>query len=208
MTNECTDEQFIKDVANHQMFVELNQGIYRHLIFRQPEHSFVHRFEIITTPHLLTITGDMGTWSFSRIEDMFGFFRNSKELAINKSYWTEKLQNGVFGSSKLAKQYDGDKYKARIFDTLENYDLTENQIKQLKEALDDLDWDDPAVGRDLYDFQIDLDPDQGHRYHTFQLQDIWEISDDTYIYQYVWCLYAIVWGIQQYDKALAEAIKK
>jgi hypothetical protein len=38
---------------------------------------------------------------------------------------------------------------------------------------------------------------------TFEFQDTWEISGKIYVPRYVWCLYAIVWGIRQYRGAKA-----
>ena len=63
-------DQLLRDVAKHKMTVRLDNGLYRHLLFRQPDTSNLW-FEIVTWPHCLTIHGDMGTWSFSRVEDMF-----------------------------------------------------------------------------------------------------------------------------------------
>lgn len=48
----------------------------------------------------LCYTGDMGTYVFQRLTDMFEFFRTDREykkrnggkLAVNLSYWGEKLQ--------------------------------------------------------------------------------------------------------------------
>lgn len=100
---ELTAEQFLKDVANHQMESRMENGIYRHLVFRQSgEHSWNMWFGIVTWPGWLTIYGDMGTWTFSRVEDMFCFFRDEK-LRINASYWAEKLQHGTHGGRDGAR---------------------------------------------------------------------------------------------------------
>jgi|SRR5665213_1794470 len=82
-------EQFLADVANHELTIKQDNGLYRHLYFRQLGNSNMW-FEIVTWPGALTINGDMGSWSFSRVDDMFRFFR-SKELRINSSYWAEKI---------------------------------------------------------------------------------------------------------------------
>jgi len=89
---KCTKERFDKDVVNHEMDVRLNNGLYRHIIFQKKQNSFDMRFEIITVPNLLTITGDMGTWSFSRLPDMFNFFRSS-DGTINEHYWSSVRSN-------------------------------------------------------------------------------------------------------------------
>ena len=85
-------ERFAKDVADHQMTVLMDIGVYRHLMFKKPDRS-EHWFEIVTTPGMLVIRGDMETWVFSRIPDMFNFFRG-KDGEINADYWQEKLLAG------------------------------------------------------------------------------------------------------------------
>ena len=35
------------------------------------------------------------------------------------------------------------------------------------------------------------------------MYDTWEISGDAFVYHYLWCLYAIVWAIQQYGSVKA-----
>ena len=70
-------EGFLKDVKNHGMEVRRDDGLYRHLIFRAPKDSWHQWFEVVTWPGSLAINGDMGSWCFSRIEDMFEFFRGS-----------------------------------------------------------------------------------------------------------------------------------
>jgi hypothetical protein len=193
---EPTQAQFLKDVANHEMFIKLDQGVYRHIVFQQPKNSFVYRFEIVTTPWRLMITGDMGTWVFARLDDMFEFFRTDGGK-INKSYWAEKLQNGTHGCSDAAKVYDGDTYKTRVLWSLDNYDLSTAKKRAIRRELQQWDFDDEHwIISQLRDFSLD----------GFQFQDIWEIDMKTYSYHFVWCCYAIAWAIQRYDAAKAEAV--
>jgi hypothetical protein len=192
---EPTQAQFLKDVANHEMFIKLDQGVYRHIVFQQPKNSFVYRFEIVTTPWRLMITGDMGTWVFARLDDMFEFFRTDGGK-INKSYWAEKLQNGTHGCSDAAKVYDGDTYKTRVLWSLDNYDLSTAKKRAIRRELQQWDFDDEHwIISQLRDFSFD----------GFQFQDIWEIDMKTYSYHFVWCCYAIAWAIQRYDAVKAEA---
>ena len=119
---EPTPEQFIKDVANHQMTVARNDGIYRHLKFRSTARGWNQWFDLITWPGVLTIHGDMGTWTFSRVEDMFTFFRSrDSELRINADYWAEKLQGGTNGGRDRAKVWDEDVWRKHLFDQLTDY---------------------------------------------------------------------------------------
>lgn len=183
---EPTHETFLKDVANHEMDVKLDQGVYRHIVFSQPMHRFLYRFELITTPGLLVIHGDMETWAFSRVDDMFTFFRG--ELGkINCSYWAEKLQAGRTN----AKRFDGEYFKDCLIDSLDGYDLEGEKRAKVIEELNEIEWcDDESWTRR----QVD-----GIEADGFKFQDTYEISGKRYTYHFVWCLYAIVWGIAQYD---------
>lgn len=177
---------FERDIVAHQMTVKLDQGLYRHLLFKAPGSSN-HWFEIVTYPWKLVISGDMGTWVFSREEDMFEFFRGDR---VNIGYWAEKVQNGVSGCSKEAKVYDADTYKSRIYQRLNDCGLTKRQRQSIIRELNDLDWEDEhQVQRDLYEFDHD----------GFQFTDLWETDTTVYSYHYQWCCHAIVWAIKQYD---------
>ena len=35
---------------------------------------------------------------------------------------------------------------------------------------------------------------------NLEFYDFWETDLEEYTFRYLWCLYAIVWGITQYDK--------
>ena len=71
--NRPNKDVFLKDVAHHSMVVVRDDGVHRHLIFSN-NGSFIYRFEIITWPGYLAYVGDMGSFVFTRIEDMFSFF--------------------------------------------------------------------------------------------------------------------------------------
>ena len=68
---EPTEEQFLRDVAQHEMTVLHSDGLYRHVHFQQRSHSWNQWFDLVTWPGNLTIRGDMGTWTFSRVEDKY-----------------------------------------------------------------------------------------------------------------------------------------
>ena len=86
-----TLEKFLDDVKNHELTIHQNNGVYRHLTFSKIGDC--HQcFNITTFPDHLVITGDMGTLVFSRLHDMFNFFR-SDDLRINPDYWAEKIQS-------------------------------------------------------------------------------------------------------------------
>lgn len=35
----------------------------------------------------------------------------------------------------------------------------------------------------------------------FEFTDFWEMDCTEYIYHFIWCCYALAWGIQMYDEA-------
>lgn len=84
---KLTREQFLEDVKDHRLTIIKDDGLYRHLRFKQPGTSNMF-FDIVTWPGYLAYTGDMGSFVFTRIEDMLGFFRSKRgELGINTGYW-------------------------------------------------------------------------------------------------------------------------
>jgi hypothetical protein len=85
-------KNFPKDVEDHKLTVALDQGEYRHL--RVDNGSSTYHYGIVTWPGYLTIYGDMGSYVFSRVRDMFAFFRADRHEPdrINPGYWSEKLQ--------------------------------------------------------------------------------------------------------------------
>ena len=192
-TKTMNAEQLLVDVANHKMTIRLDSGLYRHLHFRQPSNSNMW-FEIITWPGSLTVNGDMGTWSFYRVDDMFTFFRSDK-LRINASYWDEKITSeSRYGGP--AEKFDADTFKANVLSSLDGYELSDHQKAAVVEALEEevfSEEDESTARRALSDFKHD----------DFTFSDSWEINGNGYTYHYLWCLHAIVWGIKQYDAAHA-----
>ncbi|MFN0318377.1 MAG: hypothetical protein ACKVQA_25410 [Burkholderiales bacterium] len=183
------EKDFRKDIASHVMTIKRNDGLYRHLEFRKPNHGWHHWFEIVTWPNGLIIRGDMETWVFSRVEDMFNFFRGDR---INAYYWQEKLQC----ARDDAKEFSADVFRSQVIGRLDNWDLKPDQLKQV---LSDL--DDEVFG------PLEDDRNEHKAYellYRFSSGDVsfgCDLPDGKeWSYHYLWCLHAIVWGIQQYDK--------
>lgn len=116
--NQPTEESFLRDVAKHEMTVIHDAGEIRHLRFGRPGDSNMH-FNITTVPGYLMFTGDMGAWSFTRLRDMFEFFRWKADgpLGINRQYWSEKLIaascNGRHDGS--ATEYSEELFKSALW---------------------------------------------------------------------------------------------
>ena len=184
----CTREQFLADVVKHKMTILRNDGLYRHIEFRG-EHGYHHWFELVTWPNGLLIRGDMETWVFSRIEDMFDFFRGD---GINPHYWREKLQC----AREEAQEFNADAFRTEVLGRLNGWDLTPDQLKD--------------VVSDLHDEVLEPLEDYANEYKAYEL--LYNFSSNgvsfdcevptgkVYSYHYIWCCYAIQWGIAQYDK--------
>lgn len=106
---------FRVDTARHQMTVLRDDGLYRHLRFGNERGVGEYWFELVTWPGALTISGDMGGYTFRRVEDMFTFFRGSRHYSgINPGYWSEKLDGGRV----VAKEYDEDHFARLVAEDL------------------------------------------------------------------------------------------
>jgi hypothetical protein len=195
MIRQTTADDFLKDVAEHQMTVCLDSGVHRHLRFAKQGTSS-RWFDIVTWPRFLTIAGDMGCWTFSRVPDMFNFFRSPKELSINPSYWSEKLQNGVHGGCDSCKVFDAELFGAELLEQV-SHALDNEQLAEVTE-----DVKEAVFCHETQHELISAAADFHHIFadgSTFEF-DTCELPDGkTYSYHFLWCLYAIVWGIQQWD---------
>lgn len=211
---ELTAEQFIKDIKQHRMSIIRQDGMYRHVHFRDPKTAVLW-FELITWPGCLTINGDMGTWTFSRLPDMFDFFRGDK-LRINPSYWAEKLRHGNFSGRDGAKVWDEDSFKERLLGMLtDHYGFEGEKLAEIREAVKEEifsregQW---ALCTAAYEFSHDFEDDSekpGYKSNRdkFSFDGMDLPSGMVYSYHFIWCLYAIVWGIYCFDHGDEESIE-
>lgn len=205
-----SEEEFLADVARHEMSVLHSDGLYRHLRFKEPG-SGCYWFDLVTIPGKLIYTGDMGTFVFSRMADMFQFFRTDREyahskglkLGINTGYWAEKLI-AVDGNRHKAgaTEFDEDAFRRVIneyrlrwmrnghqYGTLDKSDRRELWEAVEYDVLDRIEDYGEDVQRLAYDFS--------HEKHQFE--DLFEHDFKRYTRTFLWCCYAIAWGVQQFD---------
>lgn len=191
-------ERFLNDVKNHQLTIHQNNGVYRHLTFKNPESTHYY-FNITTYPEYLVITGDMGSLIFSRLTDMFNFFR-SDDLRINPSYWSEKIESTGY-DAKLASysEFDIDIVEKNAQEDLNNH----------------LDENDTLSSYDRYELTMEFDEKimcasdeweiveaiRNFNCNGFKFVDFWESDPRKYLSRYIWLCYAIVWGIKKFDEA-------
>lgn len=231
-TQGCTEESFLRDVAQHQMTVIHDAGELRHIRFGRPGDSNMH-FNVTTVPGYLMFTGDMGAWSFSRLRDMFEFFRGKEEgpLRINRQYWSEKLIaascTGRFDGS--ATEYSEELFKSALWREAlslarrmkESGVSAEHRAEMLKELrwVRDAGTNEHAAHQAAHDFEYRAPTPEsqrrGLRYflteersdRAWGFTDFYENNLRTYTYHFIWACYAIAWAIRVYDasKAVAEA---
>lgn len=204
MTYDCTEERFLSDVEEHEISIIRDDGVNRHVRFQRPG-SWSYKFDLITWPGHLCITGDCGTYVFSRINDMFEFFRTEQsyrdahpenKLFINTGYWGEKLlsicrQGGYQEFDE--EEFDEEAFRERIaVYTSDNDSLPEGLQEEIDAwVLSEIDNGGEAAYAAAYNFE----------YEGFQFVDFFDGGGtEKYTFHYVWCLYAIAWGIQKYDK--------
>jgi hypothetical protein len=199
-------QAFKRDVANHTMRIHKDDGLYRHIEFSS-NGNFDCRFFLITWPGYLSIVGDCGDFVFQRTHDMFGFFRR-EELVINPAYWQEKLCAGAShsGGKSISEDFSFDKYKARVgewfndrFPKGEGDRAARKEAwEEVKEQLLEIDADEYSAVAAIREFDSD----------HINFYDFWESDCTEWNHHYIWCLYAIVWGIQEYDRITSKEIKE
>lgn len=210
-----TESTFLRNVAQHQMTIVHEAGELRHIRFARPGTSNMS-FNLTTVPGYLMFTGDMGAWTFTRLRDMFEFFRTAlrgdDRLYINLGYWSEKLTacdcNGR-GPSDGATEFDRKKFAAIVREQGKDLlreakadghdkEVRADMLEELRELLSDIDTDDE---REAYELANDWKYRAGSSVYTFS--DLWDHDFKSYRRSFVWACYAIAWGIQQYDAATA-----
>lgn len=205
MNDACTENRFLNDVSRHAMTVIRDDGVHRHIRFKRPE-SGTYWFDLITWPGSLCIDGDCGTYVFRRLDDMFEFFRTDREylerkgcqLAINPGYWGEKLQaTANFGGFC---EFSESKFAERVREAFD--EAAEDQPDEAKRAECWEEIEERVLGAEneyeAHEALRDFEFESFSFYETFE----WDLTE--YTFHFLWCCYAIAWGVKTYDEATAE----
>lgn len=190
-----TAEVFALNVAEHQMTVLHEDGLYRHIRFARPGTG-MYRFDLVTWPGYLAIAGDMDSYTFTRVTDMFEFFRAASgwnHSRINPGYWAEKVTDG----RERAHRYSEDRFaqlvKETFVDVVRNGRAPAGLGKAVREEiLDayDIGWESGArEALEAFEFK------------GFRFRDIWDWDFSDWDWHYLYACHAIQWGIEQYDRA-------
>jgi hypothetical protein len=153
----------------------------------------------------------MGSWLFMRLWDMFEFFRSTasygKRYPINPDYWSEKLLavdcHGRNGSG--ATEYDAEIFKQRIEEHMFEY-MRNNMIGNAGNSLHKLRMD----FKEDVKYEVLARAEDGEQEairaacdyvwsERLPFKDFYEVNCHRYRHHLIWCMYAIVWTIHQYD---------
>lgn len=188
-------EQFLENAGNHTLNIVRDDGLYRHLSFTN-NGSTIYRFDLVTWPGKLCITGNCGTYVFTRTPDMFEFFRTptNEPLFINPDYWGEKLDSICKQGGYRA--YSRERFKDILKDDFESQaeDYSDAEKQQIWSEIEN-----KILSKDD-DLEAALEAASGFKSHGISFEDLWDNSFDEPTVHYLWCLWAIVWGIRQYDE--------
>lgn len=222
MSYQCTEEQFLKEVSEHVMTIFKDDGVHRHIRFGKPGTSCMH-FDLITWPGYLCYTGDMGTYVFTRLRDMFEFFRRSdNSYRIDYRYWAEKCAAADKGDG--LRKFSYEKFQTYIRDWVTTHEegskpdddepealvMHTAAYAELRDAVES-----EVVNCDSNDVRcFDVANDFWHKgdawkafngeKSSFEFNDLWDGFDSAtkeYTHRFVWCCYALSWGIEKYDKS-------
>lgn len=156
-------------------------------------------FELVTWPGVLAYTGDMGSFMFTRLHDMFEFFRLPEYPARLPSfgYWEEKcIAADRHGGTR---KFSAELFERNVRERLEHFaedlsaDCATSMWAQANDELLGQSFDHEA---DAYRAAVDF-----NWRGSAVLQDFWEARCDEHTYHFTWACHAIAWGIQQYDAA-------
>lgn len=186
---------FRADVASHVMTIEQDNGVHRCLHFGRPGTGW-YSFRVVTWPGHLYIGGDCDDFVFSRLRDMFEFFRSDRGR-VNLGYWAEKLQASAarIGYESYSADAFREAIEYRLTDWIDGEALDEEQIAELREQVAEevlccADDGEQAAHTAARDFRYNGDE---------VFTDFWETNLRDYTAGFVWACHAIVWAIAQYD---------
>ncbi len=188
--------EFVASTRDHTMTVLHDDGLYRHIRFARLGSS-IYRFDLVTWPGHLSITGDLESYTFARMPDMFGFFASTPGH-INPGYWGEKI---VAGS--VVMKHSPAKFTQCVVDHFwERRHEFEGDCDELFYAIrrDVLEYAEGDYEARAAVDRFEYVTPSGRRFEFYDTRE-WNFTD--YSVHYLRSLHAIVWGINEYRKASA-----
>jgi hypothetical protein len=195
---EYLTEKFARETKDFRLEVLQDDGMYRHLVFCSPK-TMLGNFNLTTWPGYLHIGGDRDGFTFSRLPDMFEFFRLHGSNQINPDYWQEKITDG----RERAKEYSRELMEQRIWEDVRHaYQIRcapEGLAKAVQEKLIE-GCDESLEAWDTAYQAVDAFSHDG-----FHFYDICEWSCAAYNYHFLMSCHAVAAIISAYDAAKAVA---
>lgn len=190
---------FRKTTRNHKLIIHKDDGVFRHITLKNSE-SYNRHYHLTTWPGYLAVSGDMGEWVFTRLQDMFDFFRAGPYEQMGKisfRYWAEKCR--AADKNTLIWAYDEDLYVQAIRSDMASY-LSGFSLSEAKTIVSEAIYDDLFVPPETQDGALEKAmywdcPVNG----GFPFQDFWDHRLQSLTPGFKWICYAIQWGIRQYD---------
>lgn len=181
-------EHFEAERSEHEMKVLLDLAPdqpYRHIRFAKPGTG-IWSWSLITWPGHLAITGDLQSFTFSRIHDMFDFFRGAN---INPGYWSEKLVAGTADT-----KFTEERYVERVTEAINDSAPTTPDPDAFRAAAhDELLATKPTHREEAYDLLLDFEH-AGRR----PFEDAYEWDLGGYDHHFLLACHAIQYGIRVY----------
>jgi hypothetical protein len=187
--------RFARETRGHEMTVEHEDGLYRHLKFTTEGRGSIGSFQLITWPYNLVVkTGWTFHFDIDATPDMFDLFRNTAFSGeINPSYWQEKVRAGRdeiegFNPDLFEKQV-----KQHVVEAIRNGDAPRGIGAEV--TRDIFEWGDisheAGARKELEDF----------RYEGWTFGETWEWKFCDYTPGFLHSCHAIRHGIDVYDAA-------
>lgn len=142
-------------------------------------------YTVTTWPGYLAIAGDLGSALFTRLPDMFEFFR-SPSGSINPGYWAEKA---VAVSRDGIEEFDVETLRESLRDNFEEH--SPGELDKALTAIADL---------------SNLEEREAIEALEPMVSEPWELNRTQYTYQFLYLLHAIVLAIRLYDARAAQPI--
>lgn len=214
--------RFAIETADHAMTVLRDDGLYRHLRFRRqvwrpplvkPLVSSMYWFDLITVPGTLIFQGDGTSFVFSRIDDMFEFFRGPVGR-INPTYWAEKVTSGRDQLMRYDREIFEASVKEAFVEAVRDRVAPAGLGKAVREEIlnsEEIDWEHGGYNalREFAFYKHDADRYDHTKRPDFEFDlDGCEWNFQDYDWWFLWALHGIVWGIAQYDQHHGRAISR
>lgn len=186
---EKIGKEFEEFTKNHEMEIIKDNGVYRHINFRQPK-TIHYSYSLVTWPGYLAITGDIANgYLFRRIHDMFEFFSTDRD--INPQYWGEKC----IGSPSPIEEHSEEVFHLSVAEHLSEdwTGLEEAELEVIR-----ADWKTHTNRYEIQYREQAYDALRDFESNGYRFSDVWEMEFVQYDLSFLLACYAIKQGVHTY----------